>query len=210
MFHCCAKITHIFFFAYFWFHSCNALNLHVPAKSLVIREIETFFGQYSCLPDDVGGVRSMLSFDIILENDGDGVVTRRDGVDINYVLKDVANSSLYTGTLHLDCLRDKQCTDAVKYYTCSPPRLSAGCNYTLAREAACNWIDITNVTVGDYILQLNLENISLVELEFLPSKVPRLGKNRLELFLVATAFLLISMSFATFEPLYRYEKLKRK
>ena len=71
---------------------------------------------------------------------------------VSYELLDRLGNAVVTGRKQGFCLRDTECGAPV--YTCAYQGLSAGCTDTYAASLGCQYLEITGVPPGDYVLRV--------------------------------------------------------
>jgi hypothetical protein len=157
-------------------------------KSLVYKQEEVFAGQYSCLPDSANGTRKLVRFALYLNTNTSTIVRLEpytNPLRLNYWLYDVYGNLRLRSYLNVTCVRDTACQkeDQFTFWSCIGG-ISHGCQTILSSKTACQWVDITNLSVyTQYTLSLQLQpsitglgvdvvNQTIVNVTFIPSALP--------------------------------------
>jgi len=140
----------------------------------------------NCLASDAVGlprnsIRTLLRFDLLTMNYGlsdfTPVLDRSQWiwhachyhyhsfeVFTEYDLLDLNGTKVAEGHKASFCLEDSQCDGSSRRYRCgrSKQGISKNCGDLYSRGLDCQWVDITGVPEGTYILQLNVNPTQLV------------------------------------------------
>lgn len=185
------------------------------SKDFSVMLIDTFRGQYPCLPQNVSGLRRVLTFDLELYNDESRPVRQRD-VQLYYEIFSRSGELQLQGSLEVPCLRDSRCHGAMRFYTCDDSGLSGDCVYRRSRGAECHWIDISALPVRDYRVAMSLsplENVTLLDFEPVAlvdlRTLDSLKSNKLYRFALLLSVLTLLNSLLVLEPPVRAYVAKR-
>lgn len=170
--------------------SGSSLNLDSVAiqKSLVYKQEEVFAGQYPCLPDSSNGTRKLVRFALYLNTNTTSIIRLEpytNPLRLNYWLYDVYGNLKLRSYLNVTCVRDTACQteEQFTFFSCLGG-ISHGCQTILSSRTACQWVDITNLSIyTKYTLSLQLipsitglgldvVNQSIVNVTFIPTALP--------------------------------------
>jgi hypothetical protein len=160
---------------------CDAPDLFPTDIGMTVQEDDIFVGDTSCLlvEECVGGTgqRHLLRFDTITPNTGSGDLVM--GVPSNhpdlfhysechghyhfdgyavYDLLDAEGNVVAEGHKQAFCLLDWENWSGLPGggYSCSNQGISSGWQDVYGGHLDCNWIDITDVPPGDYVLRISV------------------------------------------------------
>ncbi len=77
-----------------------------------------------------------------------------------YELLDQSGTAVVVGHKQGYCLRDTNCASPV--YTCTYQGISAGCADTYSSSLGCQYLDVTGVPAGDYVLRVTIDPLNKI------------------------------------------------
>jgi hypothetical protein len=164
-----------------FFTSSSALLLldTTVFETTLHRELRWVYkGQFPCLHPNASGVRSLLKFDLQLNNPSSHELRLGEKPSIGFIITDNNSTVLRTGSIAVACVRDSRCSvEPLISTVCTSSTISGLCNSTIPLSSECTLIDVTGIKTKQVNLLLQLQgnsvdstihNISGVEIKSLP------------------------------------------
>jgi len=139
-------------------HGKVSLNGTEIGKSMYIDTIVTHSGQFECFPPEINGTRTLLRFDVVINNFSNDSATfypYTHPLQLHYSMYDLTAANLVkVGYFNISCIRDTYCYGLDEgnsnemtpfYFACVHSGISKNCQQTAPGKGDCRWIDVTNM-----------------------------------------------------------------
>jgi hypothetical protein len=167
--------------------------------SLTYTKTVIYAGEFTCLPTEANGTRSLIRFAVSIFNPSNCSLRFQNypsPLRVNYWLYDATPTLRKTGYFNLTCMRDVHCpidpeqalqafqTERSHFLNCQVSGISPNCSFYNSNRIACQWIDITGFSAATtYTMSLQLQpsitglgagllNESIFNFSFIPSQLP--------------------------------------